>query len=199
MSRKKKKDNQMTEDRQTVNPEDAADTTVAESPEEAAAPLTLEEQIEQLRDDKRRLQAELQNVVKRTQRDKQDALKFAEADFARDLLLVLDDLERTRESVESAEDVQAVSEGLRIVYDHFMKVLRGRGIETIDAAGTPFDPDRHEAMMQQPSDEHPAGTVLQEYQRGYRMHGRVLRPAKVVVSGGGAGRNATETDAVKEE
>jgi molecular chaperone GrpE len=113
-------------------------------------------------------------------------LKYAESDLAKDLLVVLDDLERTLESVKSAEDVQPVAEGVRIVYEHFLKVLRGRQIEPIEALGQPFDPQWHEAMMQQSSDEHPAGTVIQEVARGYKMHGRAIRPAKVVVSSGPA-------------
>ena len=101
--------------------------------------------------------AELRNVTQRALREKQEALRYAEADFARELLVVLDDLERTQESAKSASDVQSVVEGVRIVYEHFLKVLRGREIEPIEAAGKPFDPNCHEAMMQQPSDKQPAG------------------------------------------
>ena len=143
---------------------------------------SLEQQIETLRDENLRLTAELRNVAQRALREKQEALKYAEADFAKELLIVLDDLERMLESVKTAEDVQPVAEGVRIVYDHFLKVLRGRGIEAIEAKEKPFDPHLHEAMMQQPSAEHPSGIVLQEFLRGYQMHGRVIRPTKVVVS-----------------
>jgi molecular chaperone GrpE len=159
--------------------------------EDAAPPPepTPEERIARLQDEKLRLQAEMQNVVKRAQREKQEALKYAEADFAKELLLILDDLERTRESAKTAENIQAVADGVRIVYEHFLKVLRARGVEPLEAAGKPFNPDRHEALLQQPSAEHPAGTVMQELQRGYVMHERVLRPARVIVSSGPAGEN----------
>ena len=110
--------------------------------------------------------AESRNLQQRAQRDKAEALKFAEADFSRELLVVLDDLERTQESAGAVTDVQAVTDGVRIVYEHFLKVLKGRGIEPIEALGTPFDPAVHEAIMQQPSDEHAAGTVMQEVARG---------------------------------
>ena len=145
---------------------------------------TPEQQIAALRDENLRLTAELRNVAQRAQREKQEALKYAEADFAKDLLVVLDDLERTRESARTAEDVQSVAEGVRIIYEHFLKVFREHGIEVIEARDKPFDPDLHEAMMQQPSEDHPTGIVLQEYLRGYKMHGRVIRPTKVVVSSG---------------
>ena len=151
---------------------------------EAPAPPTPEQEIAALRDENLRLVAELRNVRQRAQREKQEALKYGEADFARELLVVLDDLERTQESVKTADNMQAVTEGVRIVYEHFLKVLRAHQIEPIEAAGQPFDPGLHEAMMQQPSAEHPAGTVMQELARGYKMHGRVIRPAKVVVSSG---------------
>ena len=145
---------------------------------------TPEQRIETLHDENLRLMAELRNVRQRAQREKQEALKYAEADFARELLVVLDDLERTQASVQTADNVQAVAEGVRIVYEHFLKVLRAHQIEPIEALGKAFDPDCHAAMMQQPSDEHPAGTVVQELARGYRMYGRVIRPSKVVVSSG---------------
>ncbi|MFQ5805713.1 MAG: nucleotide exchange factor GrpE [Phycisphaerae bacterium] len=160
-------------------PEAAADQVQAA---EAQPPPTPEQEIEAVRDENLRLMAELRNVRQRAQREQQEALKYAEADFAKELLLVLDDLERTQESVKTADDVQPVAEGVRIVYEHFLKVLRGREIEPIEALGKPFDPDLHEAVMQQPSAEHPAGTITQEIARGYKMHGRVIRPAKVIVS-----------------
>ncbi len=174
MSRKKKKDQPR---------EDADSSTTAEEQQPTEAP-TLEQQVETLRDENLRLTAELRNVAQRAQRERQEALKYAEADFAKELLAVLDDLERTLESVKTVEDLQSMTEGIRIVYDHFQKVLQGRGIEAIEAKEQPFDPHLHEALMQQPSEDHPTGIVLQEFLRGYKMHGRVIRPTKVVVSSG---------------
>lgn len=173
-------------------PESAAEaaTESAEAPVdstetiEAKAPPTPEQEVETLRNENLRLMAELRNVRQRAQREKQEALKYAEADFARDLLVILDDLERTQESAKTAADVQAVGEGVRIVYEHFLKVLRGRQIEPLEALGQPFDPDLHEALMQRPHDDHPVGKVIQEVACGYKMRGRVIRPSKVIVSSG---------------
>ncbi len=154
---------------------------------EAEDELTqLRREVEELREKNLRVLADAQNSAKRAQREKQESLRFAEADFARELLVILDDLERTQESARTATDVQAVGDGVRIVYEHFLKVLRQQGVEPIEAAGKAFDPDLHQAMMQQPSDEHPAGTVIQELARGYKMHERVLRATRVVVSSGPA-------------
>jgi molecular chaperone GrpE len=154
---------------------------------------TLRLEVATLRDKNLRLVAEAQNQQKRAVREREDALRFAEADFARDLLVILDDLERTLASAQGADDAGAVADGVRIVYEHFLKVLGTREISPIEAVGQPFDPTYHEAMMQQPSDEHPAGTVMQELARGYTMRDRVLRSARVIVSSGatapGAGRD----------
>lgn len=159
----------------------AADVVAAPVLDERA---TLQREVDELRDKNLRLMAELQNQQKRAQREKQESLRFAEFEFARELLVVIDDLARTQESAQTATDVRAVAEGVRILYEHFLKLLRGRHIEPIEAAGRPFDPEIHEAVLQQPSADQPAGTVLQELARGYKMHERVLRPSRVIVSSG---------------
>jgi molecular chaperone GrpE len=212
MSRKKKKSEPAADPARSTELEEPPDTeaeaaakaagppTETDEPETAPEELTPEQEIARLRDENLRLMAELRNLRQRAEREKEEALRYAEADFARELLIVLDDLERTQQSVKNTEDVQAVAEGVRIVYEHFLKVLRGREIEPIKALGRPFDPELHEAMMQQPSEEHPEKTVTQELARGYKMHGRVIRPAKVVVSSGlPTPREARPSDQEQEE
>ena len=162
-----------------------ADTGEQETGEQSELDI-LRREVEELRDKNLRVLAESRNLQQRVERDKAEARKYAEADFSRELLVVLDDLERTQESAGAATDIQTVTDGVRIVYEHFLKVLKGRGIERIEALGTPFDPAVHEAIMQQPSDEHAAGVVMQEVARGYKMHDRVLRPSRVIVSSGPA-------------
>ncbi len=170
------------------------------SPEVAAAsaPPAVESEVEALRrelaelkDKNLRLLAETQNQQKRFAREKSEALRYAEGDFARDLLVVLDDFDRTLESARTAPDAKAVADGVKIVYDHFVKILQQRGVTAIEAAGQPFDPHLHEAMLQQPSTEHAAGVVIQELARGWKMHDRVLRPARVAVSSGPAKSEAS--------
>jgi molecular chaperone GrpE len=144
----------------------------------------LRREVAELKDKQLRLVAESQNCQKRAQREKQEAIRFAEFDFCHDLLVILDDLERTLLSADKGADVRAVADGVRIVYEHFLKVLASHGVRPIEALGRSFDPTYHEAIMQQPSAELPAGKVAQEVSRGYTMHERVLRPSRVVVSGG---------------
>ncbi|MBU0640221.1 MAG: nucleotide exchange factor GrpE [Planctomycetes bacterium] len=178
------------DNRDTPDAEVRDDATVSEqlentNQEAVEDPLeVLRRECEELREKNLRLLAEAQNLQKRAERDKREALRYAEADFARELLVVLDDLERTQESARTARKPKAVADGVRIVYEHFLKVLRERQVEPIEALGQPFDPSYHEAMMRQPSEECPAGTVIQELARGYRMHERVIRPSRVVVSSG---------------
>jgi molecular chaperone GrpE len=153
---------------------------------ESAAPVDeitrLRQELQEARDRNLRTVAEMQNQQRRSQRDREEALKFAESQFAKELLVVLDGLERAREAAATAADVAPVADGVRIVYEQFLKILGDHHIEPIDAVGQPFDPTFHEAIMQQPSSAHPPGTVLQQLARGYQMHGRVLRPARVIVS-----------------
>ncbi|MEP0847927.1 MAG: nucleotide exchange factor GrpE [Phycisphaerae bacterium] len=164
----------------------------AESPAEVAAQPpppaeeleTLRAEVEKLRDQKLRALAEARNAQQRAQREKELALRYAEADFARDLLVVIDDLERTIDSARTAESLAPVLDGVRIIQEHFLDVLKKRGIQQIESVGQPFDPALHEALLQEPSTDVPAGVVTKELARGYRMHGRVIRAARVAVSGG---------------
>ncbi|MBK9121007.1 MAG: nucleotide exchange factor GrpE [Phycisphaerales bacterium] len=166
---------------------DAEEQSTAPAAQPVVDELTqLRAEVAALRDRNLRLVAEQQNQQKRAQREKQEALRYAEAEFARELLIILDDLERTQEAAQNAVAVAAVADGVRIVHEHFLKVLRQFGIQPIEAAGQPFDPSIHEALLQQPSADHPAGSVLQELARGYTMHERVLRPSRVIVSSGPA-------------
>jgi len=171
-------------------PRTRADETPAPAVEEGGAPAPLDSpealraEVEALRDKNLRLLAELRNVRERAQRDKSEAVRYAEAALARDLLVVLDDLERTRASSQSGAELESVLEALRIVHEHFLKVLADHHIQPIEAEGRPFDPELHEALLQQPSADVPAGVVLQELAPGYRMHDRVIRAARVIVSSG---------------
>jgi molecular chaperone GrpE len=177
---------------------DALDAEEQSEPSsESEGPLSPLEAAEQerdaLRDKNLRLTAELANVRRRADQEKADAIRYAESGFARDLLTILDDLNRTIESAGSATEVSSVTEGVRIIHEHFLKVLADHKIEPIPAVGEAFNPDVHEALLQQPSGDFESGTVMQEISTGYRMHDRVIRPARVIVSSGPAAEsNAAE-------
>ncbi len=175
-----------------------AETSEAEAPPGEGGES---EEVSQMRDKLLRVRAELSNIQRRAANDKADAVRFAVADFARDVLSVVDDFERTLAAADSEPDAGIVA-GARLVYDNLMKILKAHHVERIESEGQPFDPASHEAVMQQPSDEHPPQTVLQVVQRGYRLYDRLLRPAKVIVSAAppdetaGGGREAEGAEPV---
>ncbi len=137
----------------------------------------------------------MDNLRKRTQKQIEDAHKFAIEKFAVALLDVIDNLERALEAETGNEE--AVREGIRLTLNQWRDVMRRFSIERIDAVGEAFDPHRHEALSQMPSEE-PAGTVLAQHVAGYLLNGRLIRPAKVLVSSGpadgAAEKGGEETD-----
>ncbi len=168
------------ENMQNANAEPPLDSAAAAAPEDERA--ALQRQVQELKDQHLRLIAEMRNVQQRAQRDKQEALRFAHTDLARELLDPLDGLERTCASSKTAGDVAGVAAGLQIVLEQFHAALRKFGVTPIAAVDQTFDPDVHEAVMMQASGERPAGVVLEELARGYRIHDRVLRTSKVIVA-----------------
>jgi molecular chaperone GrpE len=130
-----------------------------------------------------RVSADYLNYQKRVQREMTEGREFANTNLIRDLLAVLDDMERAMEAARENHADDPLLAGMQLVYEKALEVLGRYGLKRIDAEGEPFDPTCHEAMMQQPSEEHETPTVLQELQSGYELKGRVIRPARVVVSG----------------
>jgi len=170
-----------------VDDEDVSEASgsPADAPDDApeADPVKqLEARIATLEDGILRAKADYQNLQRRSAAERLDAVRFANAERMRSLLVVADDFERALEAARADASSEAVTEGIKIVYDHFLKALKDQGLETIEALHKPFDPAIHEALMQQPSEAHPPGTVVEEVAKGYRLHDRVLRPAKVVVA-----------------
>ncbi|MFN0134726.1 MAG: nucleotide exchange factor GrpE [Phycisphaerae bacterium] len=142
----------------------------------------LRAQVEELKDKHVRALAEQRNMQARNAREREEALRYAESDLARELLVVVDNLERTIAAAGSGGDAKTLIDGVKMVHEQFLKVLRGRSVEPIVSLHQPFDPNQHEALMHQPSSEHEPGTVVMEIERGYRMRDRVIRPARVAVA-----------------
>ena len=130
----------------------------------------------------KRTQAEFENFQKRSQRETAAALRYAEAPLAFDLLAILDNLDRAVAAAKQAGETGPLVQGVAMVQSQVLDVFRRHGITRIEAQGRPFDPNQHQAVMQQPSKEYPPGTVVQVLEHGYMLHDRVLRPARVVVS-----------------
>jgi molecular chaperone GrpE len=157
-------------------------------PEAAAQAVTSE--VESLRNDLVSMKdrylrslADCQNIQKRAMAERDDAVRRAQAELARALLPVLDNFERTLAAARSAQNIQTVTEGVRIVYDQMVKVLGDFGVQRIALAkGDAFDPAVHQAIAQQPTDEVEPEQVLVVAQAGYTMRDRLLRAATVVVA-----------------
>ena len=133
-----------------------------------------------------RVQADFQNSTRRMEKDNEQRLGLKVGGVIKELLPVLDNLERAQQ-VDPDAPASAVLDGVKGTHAEFLKVLEKHGVEKLEpAAGDEFDPERHEALMRQPSAEHPAGTVTQTYQPGYLLAGKLVRPAQVVVSQGEA-------------
>ncbi len=132
-----------------------------------------------------RLQADFDNYRKRVARDAEDAAKRAGQRVISELLPALDNLERALAHVEGGGTGEELVDGVRMVLSQVLDVLAKEGVERIDAVGQPFDPTEHQAVGQAERKDVPENTVVDMYSCGYRMHGRVLRPASVVVSTGG--------------
>jgi len=127
------------------------------------------------------LYADFENYKKRAIKDRSDLQKFGWEPVARELLQVIDNLERAVEHMPAGVD-ENFAKGIDMVLNQFRFTLQKQGVEVIPTAKQPFDPNLHEAVSQEPSAESPAGTILKEHQKGYTLHGRLLRPARVVVS-----------------
>lgn len=131
-----------------------------------------------------RERAELENFKKRSQRERADAVRYAAEPLARDMIAVVDNLERALESARTSGDASPVVAGVELVLKGALETLQRHGIERIEAAGELFDPSLHEAVAQVADANVEANRVLQQFLPGYRLHDRLLRPAQVSVSAG---------------
>lgn len=131
-----------------------------------------------------RVSADFDNFKKRVQREKQDAIKFANEGLLKELLPVVDNMNRAVAALSSANGDDKLLEGIKLVAKQFDDTLTKVGVMGFVSLGQPFDPGRHEAVGSRPDDEIAAQHVCEEYQRGYMLHDRLLRPALVIVSAG---------------
>ena len=149
---------------------------------EADRLASLEAENTALQDRLLRTLADFDNYKKRINREKQDLRKYGTERFARELLPVIDNFERALQQAGEAAEASALIEGIEMILKQLMDVLSSSSISPIAALGMPFDPAHHEALAQRPDAEAEPNTVVEEYQRGYMLHDRLLRPARVVVS-----------------
>lgn len=158
---------------------------VAVEPGEADYKLLLaqkEEELKQVQDRVLRLAAELDNTRKRLEREKSEGISYANEGLLKELLPVLDNLERALEHSETEADCQSLVDGVRMTLKGFLDGLARFGCVPFESVGTAFDPKFHEAVMQAEAPDYPERTVIREFQKGYTLKERLLRPAMVVVS-----------------
>jgi len=163
----------------------------------------LQQEVREANERALRSHAELENYRKRAQRELADERRYAIVPFARDLLAVVDNLERAIEHTHArsttqarsasegpggstASDLVSLLDGVKMVATQLENVLKQHQCVRIDTVGAPFDPNFHQAIAQEPSDQYPAGSVTRAAQAGYKLHDRVIRPAQVFVSTGPA-------------
>ena len=141
----------------------------------------LKQERDELRDQALRTRAEFANYQKRAKQQADADRVYAVGSLAKDLLDPLDNLDRAIEALR-AKGAEGITAGLDMVQKQLHEIMARHGVEPIAAHGRPFDPNLHEAILQQPSHDHPEGTVVAEMSRGYTIRDRVLRPSKVAVS-----------------
>lgn len=164
-----------------------ADATVEAASAEAPEFQALREDFEKFKDLYIRSQADLDNYRKRAVREREDAIRYANLSLLERLLPVLDNFELGLDAARQSGGADGILQGMAMVQKQLQDFLRDSGVESIDAVGAPFDPNFHEALGQEASDEAPEGTVLRQLRRGYKLKDRLLRPSAVMVSKGPAG------------
>ncbi|MCG8448686.1 MAG: nucleotide exchange factor GrpE [Pirellulales bacterium] len=146
-----------------------------------------------------RLQAEMENLRNRTSREIADERRYASLSVIRDLLPVIDNIDRALEAAEQNSEAASLLEGFQLVRQQLMSVLEQHHCKRIEDVGQPFDPQFHEAILQQPSDEQPANHIMLVTEVGYRLHDRVVRPSKVIISSGPAVTEEKIEDVTEQE
>jgi molecular chaperone GrpE len=153
-----------------------------EADELKAAIEEKDKQIEELRQKLLYQQADFENFKKLKVKEKQEALRFGNETLIKELLPVIDNLERAIEHAGKTDEAKSISEGVALTLNGFLKVLEKFDVSRIDAGGKKFDPNIHEAVYQEESENVEPGTVIGEFQKGYTMDGRLLRPSMVSVA-----------------
>ena len=175
--------------KETSKTDDSHKAEQAEHKEQESELKEKPETIESLRAEKDELFAKLQrvsadfaNYQKRVPKQITDSIGYEKERIVKTLLPALDNFEHTLQNAHSAENVDVLLKGIRIIYDQTLDILKSHNVEQIEALGERFDPAMHQAMTQQSDPDKEDNIVLEEFQKGYKLNGRVIRPSKVVVN-----------------
>lgn len=167
------------------NPAEAAEQPADQAPESTeSAEDVLKAELAAANDRNLRLMAEFDNYRRRTAKEQLELIETANGKLLEKLSEVQDNFERAFASENKAKDLEAFEKGMQMIYNQFAKILTDAGLEQIDPTGAEFDPNMHEALMQQPSETVPEGHVVTVFQKGYKLKNKILKTAKVIVSSG---------------
>src|SRR5579872_7170785 len=165
----------------------SSDSSAAPSPSDAGADIEAKDkEIAELKDKYLRALAEHENARRRIRQQSEDSVKRQKEFLLRDLLPIVDNLERAVEAAKGKGDGKSIVEGVQMVLASLMDLLKTNGVVPMKTVGEQFDPNKHEAADHVPHSAHPPNTVVSEFHRGYHINDKVLRPARVVVSKGDA-------------
>lgn len=143
---------------------------------------SLQKEKDQLLEKLQRVSADYANFQKRVSRQIADTINYEKEKLIKTLLPALDNFEHALQNAHSAENTDVLIKGIQIIYDQLLSILKSHGVEQIQAVGEKFDPVLHEAVTQNQQPQQEENTVLKEFQKGYKLNGRVIRPSKVVVN-----------------
>jgi len=129
-----------------------------------------------------RVSADYANFQKRAPKQITDTILYEKEKIIKTLLPALDNFEHTLQNAQSADNVDVLTKAIQIIYDQMLDILKSHGVQQIEALGEKFDPSLHEAMMQKPEPDTEENIVLEEFQKGYKLNGRVIRPTKAIIS-----------------
>lgn len=169
-------------DKEQPTPKDSHEAEHEEQKELREVVENLQREKDELFEKLQRVSADYANFQKRVPKQIADSVAYEKEMVIKSLLPALDNFEHTLQNADSAEDVVVLAKGIRIIYDQMLDILKSHGVEQIEALGENFDPAMHEAMMQKSDPEKEDNIVLQEFQKGYKLNGRVIRPGKVIVN-----------------
>jgi len=166
-------------------PAETADQPADQAPESTeSAEDVLKAELAAANDRNLRLMAEFDNFRRRSAKEQLELIETANGKLLEKLSEVQDNFERAFASENKAQDLEAFEKGMQMIYNQFAKILTDAGLEQIDPTGAEFDPNMHEALMQQPSETVPEGHVVTVFQKGYKLKNKILKTAKVIVSSG---------------
>ena len=172
----------------------------SEIKKEETKELTSEDKIKELEDKVARTMAEMENQRRRFEKEKEDAFEYGGFAFAREALNLIDNLERSKQSLENdqklkdTEALKKISEHLNVIYKDVISIFKKNNVEAISAKNKKLDPNLHQAMMEIEDDSKEPGTIVQEVQKGFMLKDRLLRPSLVGVSTKSSNKNKEEED-----